>query len=87
MHLGEGTVMRTTVINTSKEMTAYSDFPPLDETANYMHNVEMFAYLRRYADHFNLLRHIKFGHRVLNIERSKNFVDTERWTVRYKDQE
>lgn len=28
--------MRSTVINTSKEMTAYSDFPPPDYAANYM---------------------------------------------------
>ena len=34
----EGTVMKSTVINTSKEMTAYSDFPPPPEAANYMHN-------------------------------------------------
>lgn len=30
--------MRSTVINSSKEMTAYSDFPPRPEYANYMHN-------------------------------------------------
>jgi len=33
--------MRSTVINTSKEMTAYSDFPPPREAANYMHNSEV----------------------------------------------
>jgi dimethylaniline monooxygenase (N-oxide forming) len=30
--------LQSTVINTSKEMTAYSDFPPPAEAANYMHN-------------------------------------------------
>jgi hypothetical protein len=33
--------MKTTVINTSKELTAYSDFPPEAKMANFMHNTEM----------------------------------------------
>jgi dimethylaniline monooxygenase (N-oxide forming) len=32
-------VMKFTVIDTSKEMNAYSDFPPPEHFANYMHNV------------------------------------------------
>lgn len=38
MNFAVSTVMKSTVINTSKEMTAYSDFPPRPEDANYMHN-------------------------------------------------
>lgn len=34
----EGTVMKSTVINTSKEMTAYSTFSPPSHFANFMHN-------------------------------------------------
>src|SRR5689334_15306720 len=41
----EGTVMKTTVINTSKEMTAYSDFPPPVEAANFMHNAQLLQWV------------------------------------------
>ena len=33
--------MKSTVINTSKEMTAYSDLTPPAEFANFMHNSKM----------------------------------------------
>lgn len=38
---GLASVMRSTIINSSKEMSAYSDFPPPKEFANYMHNTSM----------------------------------------------
>ena len=38
---GLASVARTTIINSSKEMSAYSDFPPPPEAANYMHNTAM----------------------------------------------
>lgn len=38
--------MKNTVINTSKEMTAYSDFPPPKEAANFMHHSQLLEYLR-----------------------------------------
>ncbi|VDM67517.1 unnamed protein product [Strongylus vulgaris] len=34
----DASVMKSTVINSSKEMSAYSDFPPKPQVANYMHN-------------------------------------------------
>ena len=40
----ESSVMKSTVINTSKELCSYSDFPPEPEMANYMHNTEMLRY-------------------------------------------
>ena len=35
---GIASVMRSTIINSSKEMSAYSDFPPPKELPNYCHN-------------------------------------------------
>lgn len=35
---GVASVMRSTVINTSKEVSSFSDFPPPAEYPNYMHN-------------------------------------------------
>uniref|UniRef100_A0A915DG30 Flavin-containing monooxygenase n=1 Tax=Ditylenchus dipsaci TaxID=166011 RepID=A0A915DG30_9BILA len=73
--------MKSTVINTSKEMTAFSDFPPPAEFANFMHNRKMLDYLTSYAHHFDLHKHIKFRCRVLNVERSSNYKDTGTWMV------
>uniref|UniRef100_A0A1I7XX52 Flavin-containing monooxygenase n=1 Tax=Steinernema glaseri TaxID=37863 RepID=A0A1I7XX52_9BILA len=84
---GEGTVMRSTVINTCKEMTAYSDFPPPKDAANYMHNSELLKYFRSYADHFDLVKHIRFRHEVLQIERTDKFKETGKWRITYNDLE
>lgn len=35
---GIASVMKSTIINTSKEMSAFSDFPPPAELPNFMHN-------------------------------------------------
>lgn len=78
---GEASVMKTTVINTSKEMTAYSDFPPPSDYANFMHNTQMNNYLRLYADRFDLRRHIRFNTLVTNVERASNFDSTGGWMV------
>ncbi|CAI4229332.1 unnamed protein product [Auanema sp. JU1783] len=82
---GEGTVMKTTVINTSKEMTAYSDFPPPEEAANFMHNSELLRYFRAYADHFKLKEHIRFQHQVKSIKRHGDFEKTGQWEVEWLD--
>ncbi|CAJ0959373.1 unnamed protein product, partial [Mesorhabditis belari] len=82
---GEGSVMRSTVINTSKEMTAYSDFPPPKEAANFMHNSELLRYFRAYAEHNDLLRYIKLEHSVSNVARAPDFDESGRWIVTYTD--
>lgn len=79
--------MKSTVINTSKEMTAYSDFPPEPTMANFMHNTEMHRYLNSYADHYDLKKYIKFNHKVQNIERTKDYKKTGQWSVTYEDQD
>ncbi|GMR62922.1 hypothetical protein PMAYCL1PPCAC_33117 [Pristionchus mayeri] len=81
----ESSVMKSTVINSSKEMTAYSDFPPPAMTANFMHNTHMCDYLVKYAEHFELAKYIKMYHKVLNIERNDDYAETGRWKVTMKD--
>ncbi|EFP10703.1 hypothetical protein CRE_03531 [Caenorhabditis remanei] len=78
-------VMKTTVINTSKEMTAYSDFPPEGTMANFMHNTEMYRYLQNYSDHYELDKHIKFNHKVNSIDRNEDYDKTGKWKVNYTD--
>uniref|UniRef100_A0A8R1DWI1 Flavin-containing monooxygenase n=1 Tax=Caenorhabditis japonica TaxID=281687 RepID=A0A8R1DWI1_CAEJA len=78
-------VMKTTVINTSKEMTAYSDFPPESRMANFMHNSEMNRYLQNYAKHYELAKHIKFNHKVNSIDRNADYETSGKWKVNYTD--
>ncbi|GMT06012.1 hypothetical protein PENTCL1PPCAC_28186, partial [Pristionchus entomophagus] len=80
----ESSVMKSTVINSSKELTAYSDFPPPATTANFMHNTHMCDYLVKYSDHFDLAKHIKLYHKVLNIERNDDYAKTGRWKITVK---
>ena len=63
---GQACVMKSTVINSSKEMMCYSDFPIPAEYPNFMHNKLVLQYLHLYAEHFNLYpyRYIKFDTEV-----------------------
>ncbi len=79
--------MKTTVINTSKEMNAYSDFPPPKSFANFMHNTQMWNYLRLYAEHHKLLSYIRFRHTVTAIRRSDDFDRSGNWIVEYDNNE
>ncbi|KAL3990195.1 Flavin-binding monooxygenase-like family protein [Acanthocheilonema viteae] len=84
LYPGEGTVMKNTTINTSKEMTAFSDFVPPPEMPNFMSHTQILAYFRSYADHFHLLQHINLRHEVLNIKKDEKYEETGRWNVTYR---
>jgi dimethylaniline monooxygenase (N-oxide forming) len=73
------------VINVSKEMMAYSDFPPPATFSVWMHNTEMLEYIGGYAKQFGLLPYIRFHHKVQNIRRSSDYATTGRWIVEYVD--
>lgn len=77
--------MKTTIINTSKEMSAFSDFPPPKEFANFMHNRQMLRYFQMYAEKFLLYPHIKLYHEVKSVTQSKDYSRTGRWVVLYKN--
>jgi dimethylaniline monooxygenase (N-oxide forming) len=77
--------MKSTVINTCKELTAYSDFPPNKCLPNYMHNTDLLQYFRDYAQHFDLLKYIRFNTRVVDVRRAEDFEDTGRWIVEARD--
>ncbi|KAL3070508.1 hypothetical protein niasHT_032298 [Heterodera trifolii] len=66
------TVMASTVINTSKEMMAYSDFPPPIEFPNFMHHSYVQKYVEMYADHFNLAQYIEFNTEVKEMTLNNN---------------
>uniref|UniRef100_H2YD47 Flavin-containing monooxygenase n=1 Tax=Ciona savignyi TaxID=51511 RepID=H2YD47_CIOSA len=81
------TVYRSTYINTSKEMMAFSDFPPPKEAANYFHNSKVMQYYRDYADKYAIyvLTHIKYKREVLSCKKMNDFESTGNWFVTTKN--
>ncbi|KAK7094772.1 flavin-containing monooxygenase 5-like [Littorina saxatilis] len=82
---GQGCVMRSTVINTSKEMMCYSDFPIPQHYPNFMHNSQVWQYFQDYAKHFDLNQHITYNTEVLLVKPAPDFDDTGRWNLKVLD--
>jgi dimethylaniline monooxygenase (N-oxide forming) len=60
-------VTRSTIINTSKEIMSYSDFPVPEEFPNFMPNKLALQYIRLYADKFKLKDYIQLNTEVRHI--------------------
>ena len=70
---------RSTVANSLKEVTCYSDFVMPADFPNYMHHSKFLAYLRMYADHFRLDQYIRFETEVVSVEQQQD--GGGRWSV------
>ncbi|KAK9057856.1 hypothetical protein SSX86_022695 [Deinandra increscens subsp. villosa] len=61
--------IKTTRLQTFKGMYQFADFPwPSSVTQDFPTQNELLTYLRSYADHFDLLKHIQFGSNVKGID-------------------
>ncbi|XP_009953860.1 PREDICTED: dimethylaniline monooxygenase [N-oxide-forming] 5-like, partial [Leptosomus discolor] len=78
---GRASIYRSVIINTSKEMMCFSDFPIPEDFPNYMHNSKIMEYFRMYAQHFDLLRHIRFRTSVCHVAKRPDFATTGQWEV------
>ncbi|XP_010082591.1 PREDICTED: dimethylaniline monooxygenase [N-oxide-forming] 5-like, partial [Pterocles gutturalis] len=78
---GRASIYRSVIINTSKEMMCFSDFPIPDDFPNYMHNSKIMEYFRMYAQRFNLLPHIRFRTNVCRMAKRPDFATTGQWEV------
>jgi len=76
-------VYRSTVINTSKEMTAFSVFPPPKEMACFMHHSQLVTYIDLYVDHFALRGHIQLKTRVHCVKPAHDFESTGAYQADY----
>ena len=56
--------------NTSRLMTAFSDFPHRDESPVYATNQQMHGYLQAYTRHFGLESDLRLRTRVVGLERT-----------------
>ena len=61
--------VETTKLQTPKPAYQFSDFPwPSTVEDDFPNQHQVFDYIQSYANHFDLLRHIKFNTKVLSIE-------------------
>ncbi|TNN33027.1 Dimethylaniline monooxygenase [N-oxide-forming] 2 [Liparis tanakae] len=74
-------IYRSLVVNTSKEMMCFSDFPMPADYPNYMHNSQLLQYFRLYADHFDLLRYVRFQTTVKSVTQRPDFSTSGQWDV------
>ncbi|XP_030583360.1 dimethylaniline monooxygenase [N-oxide-forming] 5-like [Archocentrus centrarchus] len=74
-------IYHSLVVNTSKEMMCFSDFPMPADYPNYMHNSQLLQYLRLYAEHFDLLRYIKFQTTVKRVSQRPDFSLSGQWDI------
>ncbi|XP_071155178.1 flavin-containing monooxygenase 5-like isoform X1 [Mytilus edulis] len=82
---GQSCVMKSTVINTSKEIMCFSDFPIPSEYPMYMHNTYVQKYFNLYADKFNLRKYIRFETEVLSVSKHADFAQSGQWVIKLKD--
>ena len=74
-------VHKSTITNTSKLFTAFSDFPAPKEFPNYMPQKLVQEYIELYAKEFDLAKYVKFNTKVVKLERSADHRDTGKWIV------
>lgn len=60
-------VYRSLVTNVCKEMSCYSDFPFHEDYPNFMSHEKFWDYLREFAEHFGLLKYIRFKVRWVGL--------------------
>lgn len=78
---GRACVMRSTVINSSKEMSAFSDFPPDARLPNYMHNSLMARYIEDYGRHSGAADRVLLRHEVSDVKPTAGY---DRWTLKVR---
>ncbi|EMP34553.1 Dimethylaniline monooxygenase [N-oxide-forming] 5, partial [Chelonia mydas] len=78
---GRASIYKSVIINTSKEMMCFSDFPIPADFPNYMHHSKVMEYFRMYAEHFNLLKYIRFKTTVVSVTKSPDFSTMGQWDV------
>jgi dimethylaniline monooxygenase (N-oxide forming) len=85
-HEGHSSVYESTIINTSKELTCFSDFPMPKEFAPFLPHHMMLRYYVLYVARFGLCNYIRFNCKVVSVQRSKDHETTSKWVVIYQQE-
>uniref|UniRef100_A0A6I8PS11 Flavin-containing monooxygenase n=1 Tax=Xenopus tropicalis TaxID=8364 RepID=A0A6I8PS11_XENTR len=78
---GRGSIYKSVVTNTSKEMMCFSDFPMPEEFPTYLHHSKVLEYLHLYVEHFSLIKYIHFQTEVCSVRKHPDFNSTGLWDV------
>ncbi|XP_034845727.1 flavin-containing monooxygenase 5 isoform X1 [Mirounga angustirostris] len=78
---GRASIYKSVIINTSKEMMCFSDYPIPDHYPNFMHNSQVLEYFRMYAKEFDLLKYICFKTTVCSVKKQPDFSTSGQWEV------
>ncbi|XP_068950619.1 flavin-containing monooxygenase 1-like, partial [Petaurus breviceps papuanus] len=78
---GRASIYKSVVINSSKEMSCYSDFPFPEDFPNFMPHSQFLEYLRMYANKFNLLKCIQLKTIVCKVKKCPDFSTSGQWEV------
>ncbi|KAH7079957.1 dimethylaniline monooxygenase 2 [Paraphoma chrysanthemicola] len=76
-------VLSTTIVNVSKERGCFSDFPFSESVSSHPTGAEVHDYLLSYAQHFNLMPHMKLN---CPIEQIVFDDDLQKWSVNIRNQ-
>ncbi|XP_004717319.1 flavin-containing monooxygenase 5 [Echinops telfairi] len=78
---GRASIYKSVVINTSKEMMCFSDYPIPDHFPNFMHNSKVLEYFKMYAKEFDLIKYIRFKTTVCSVKKRPDFSTSGQWEV------
>ncbi|XP_015982199.2 flavin-containing monooxygenase 5 [Rousettus aegyptiacus] len=78
---GRASIYKSLIINTSKEMMCFSDYPIPDHFPNFMPNSKIQEYFRMYAEEFGLLKYIRFKTSVCGVTKQPDFSTSGQWKV------
>ncbi|XP_011372520.1 dimethylaniline monooxygenase [N-oxide-forming] 5-like [Pteropus vampyrus] len=74
-------IYKSVTTNTSKEMMCFSDFPFPEHYPNYIHNSRFMEYFKMYAEHFGILKYIRFKTKVQSVRKRPDFSLSGQWDV------
>ncbi|KAK1593045.1 hypothetical protein Q3G72_035044 [Acer saccharum] len=77
--------IETTRLQTPRSLYQFSDFPwPSSVTEDFPTQDQVFDYIQSYAQHFDLIKHIRFNTKVVGIEYEQGLSDKDlegKWKV------
>ena len=77
-------VAKSLLMNTSRFTSVFSDFPGKKDDPMFWDHQEFLEYQHQYADHFDLLKYVKFGTTVTKVVPVENNSDMVKWKVEYE---
>ncbi|XP_041861864.1 flavin-containing monooxygenase 5-like [Melanotaenia boesemani] len=80
-------IYHSVIINTSKEMMCFSDFPIPAHFPNFMHNSLIMDYFHMYADHFQLTKYIRLNTKVLQVKQRSDFSHSGQWDLQTENKD